>query len=489
MQRALAATSFALVTLVAPAARAHPSEPCRLELSFRPDAVDATLHLPVDDLGLALAATWGDESLRDLVSHPERFDAAFAQRLRDYVARHVELRDERGVVFEEQVGPPRWIPEREAPFVVVPIRLAPPRDHAPSALHLRADTVTHEVVTQRTLVFVTHDFERADLDGSERVIAVVRRGDGDLTFDRRDASVWRGAAAMLELGARHIAEGIDHLLFVFVLLLAAPLEPSEGSWWQRRWAAPRSLRATLRRLFVVVTAFTLGHSITLALGASGALPPSATLVEVLVGASIAIGAVNAIRPLFGAREALIGGGFGLVHGLAFAETLRDIGLRDAELVISLAGFNLGIEAVQLGMGLVVAPLLVVAARGPGYAALRGLAATGALVASGAWVLERITATPNALSAALERAALSPESTSVALVGSLVLWVVAARSSYLLRRRLSSSGRWLRSLALRCGFGSIDAPPFDHSPGLDLCTDSQTIDSRPGLGRRIKRESV
>ena len=140
------------------------------------------------------------------------------------------------------------------------------------------------------------------------------------------------AAGTFRLGMRHIAEGTYHLLFLLALLLPAPLMVV-GS----RWAGFGDVRHTLLRTFRVVTAFTLGHSITLALAALGAVRVPSRPVEVLIAVSILVSAVHALRPLFPGREAAIAAFFGLVHGLAFAATLGELGLGWWERVTACSG--------------------------------------------------------------------------------------------------------------------------------------------------------
>lgn len=151
-----------------------------------------------------------------------------------------------------------------------------------------------------------------------------------------------GFASIFRLGMRHIAEGTDHLLFLLVLLLPAPLL-ALGS----RWAGFADVRQSLLRILKVVTAFTLGHSLTLAVAALGLVRVPSRPIEVLIAVSILVSGTHALRPLFPGREAAIAALFGLIHGLAFATTLADLGLGRWERVAGILGFNLGIETMQL----------------------------------------------------------------------------------------------------------------------------------------------
>jgi hypothetical protein len=213
---------------------------------------------------------------------------------------------------------------------------------------------------------------------------------------------------MLTLGAAHIAEGTDHLLFLLVLLLPAALVPTQTPGATpgngRRWGSFGGWRYGLRRLVAIVTAFTVGHSLTLLAGAVGWLRLPAQPVEALIAVSILVSAAHAWRPLFPGREAWVAAGFGLIHGLAFARTLAGLHLTAGRLALSILGFNVGIELMQLLIIAAVVPWLFLLSRTRFYPALRTGGAAVAAIAAAAWLTERLTDQPNALTGWVERAA-------------------------------------------------------------------------------------
>ncbi|HEY1075942.1 MAG TPA: HupE/UreJ family protein [Fontimonas sp.] len=139
-------------------------------------------------------------------------------------------------------------------------------------------------------------------------------------------------AHYLALGVEHLLFGFDHVLFVLGLLLLV-----------RRTST----------LLLTVTAFTLGHSCTLALAALGLVRVNPALTELAIAISILVLALNAVRPaqapptLLARWPAAIAAGFGLLHGLGFAGALAGIGLPQDDIPLALLAFNLGIEAGQL----------------------------------------------------------------------------------------------------------------------------------------------
>jgi hypothetical protein len=213
---------------------------------------------------------------------------------------------------------------------------------------------------------------------------------------------WMGAVgftSLFRLGIRHIAEGTDHLLFLLALLLPAPLIVSRS-----RWAGFGGVRHSLLRISKVVTAFTFGHSLTLALAAFGLVHVHSRPIEVLIAVSILISAVHALRPLFPGREAGIAAFFGLIHGLAFATTLGELGLGRWERVASILGFNLGIESMQLIVVAAAMPSLVLLSRTSAYPMLRIGGALFAGFASVGWIAERLLGVHNSIGVVVDSAA-------------------------------------------------------------------------------------
>src|SRR5882672_231648 len=197
---------------------------------------------------------------------------------------------------------------------------------------------------------------------------------GRIQFDYF-AGTRQGALAVvrkfLPSGIHHILVGPDHLLFLVGLLL---------------------LGGTIRQLAVVVTAFTVAHSITLSLAALNIVTPPARIIEPAIALSIVyVGADNLL--IRGGRDvrAWIAFTFGFIHGFGFASVLREMELPARALGWSLFSFNVGVEIGQLCVVAVVATALA-ALRSRSEAAGRQLAFAGSVVvmAAGAfWFIQRV----------------------------------------------------------------------------------------------------
>lgn len=155
-------------------------------------------------------------------------------------------------------------------------------------------------------------------------------------------------------GVHHILIGFDHVLFVLALMLpmvvVAARPGGTGTAPVLRW--PQALLQVAK----VVTAFTVAHSITLALAVLGVLDPPSRLVESLIAASVVLAAADNLHRILPGVRWQLAFAFGLIHGFGFAGALRDLGLDEGALVRSLLGFNLGVELGQLGIVALVLPL-------------------------------------------------------------------------------------------------------------------------------------
>jgi hydrogenase/urease accessory protein HupE len=182
----------------------------------------------------------------------------------------------------------------------------------------------------------------ARLARGHRELASIRAIDGSIVSERLLDANWAELDARVEeatngavgrfarfftLGVVHILTGYDHLLFLAALLVVVS-----------RW----------REVFQTITAFTVAHSITLALATTGVVHAPVRIVEALIAASIIyVGLENLVRSVSSSRWKLTFA-FGLIHGLGFASALRDLGIgtSGAAVVLPLAAFNAGVEVGQ-----------------------------------------------------------------------------------------------------------------------------------------------
>jgi hydrogenase/urease accessory protein HupE len=179
------------------------------------------------------------------------------------------------------------------------------------------------------------------------------------------SSAW----SFFKMGIEHILTGYDHLVFLFGLVL---------------------LRARVRELLAVVTAFTVAHSITLAIAALGIFTPSPKFVEPAIALSIAYVGIENFFVKDARNRWRITFPFGLIHGFGFAGALQEINLPRAQVPVALVTFNLGVEAGQLfAMSLVVPMVMLIRQKDwfepKGVRVLSGAVA----LAGGVWFVMRL----------------------------------------------------------------------------------------------------
>ena len=174
-----------------------------------------------------------------------------------------------------------------------------------------------------------------------------------------NSSRWSALRDYFSLGMHHLLEGYDHLAFLLALVLPLQLSlrrrrrgttaaqayagqtghtsAASGSDWAANWLA----------LLRTVTAFTIGHSITLVLATLGFTQASPLWVEPVIALSIAVTALLNLYPVKGVRFDVLALLFGLIHGYGFAGLLQEMAAPSGLLPWALTGFNLGVEAGQL----------------------------------------------------------------------------------------------------------------------------------------------
>lgn len=382
--------------------QAHQTPSTIILLDVSPARVGMELQLPLTELELA----FGLEVTRD----PETVLERLAPQLKEYLKAHIHpfvTRENPWTVAvtnmkmhkgeQKASGPPYW-------ELVVHLFLSPPPGETTRRFTLDYDVIMHQVINHAAFVAIRNDWETGNTGKIPAEAGVIRWDTKDnviypLQINLEKGSSWTGFSSMISLGIQHIKEGTDHMLFLIVLILPAMLR-TNGNCWGSFGGAKTSLLGLLK----IVTAFTIGHSLTLLAGAAGWLQLPAKPIEILIACSILISAVHAIRPLFPKREAWVAAGFGLIHGLAFARVLADLQLDSIRMGISILGFNLGIELMQLAIIAVIVPWLFILSRTSFYTGIRIAGAVLSAIAALAWITERASERVNLVSDLLQRGA-------------------------------------------------------------------------------------
>jgi len=341
-----------LALLIAAPVSAHPVPFSYLDLRVQPNAIEGSLIAHIFDVAHELK-----------VDPPERLlDPAFTMRYGDAIVRLLS----RGLELsaDGRIVNPTW----SAPEVLVDrqsirLRLRLSLDRAPGTVAVAASLFPYDP-NHQTFVNI--------YEGDALTQAILDRGRARFEyFSGTRQGVLAVIGHFLPEGIHHILIGPDHLLFLIGLLL---------------------LGGTIRQLAVVVTAFTVAHSITLSLAALNIVSPPARIIEPAIALSIVyVGADNLL--VHGGRDvrAWIAFAFGFIHGFGFANVLREMDLPSRALGWSLFSFNFGVEIGQLIVVLVTASIFA-ALRARSEAAGRRLVFAGSIfvmVAGTYWFVQRV----------------------------------------------------------------------------------------------------
>ncbi len=232
-------------------------------------------------------------------------------------------------------------------------------------------------------------------DASQRVLLSAGRGGEQFTGvlsaaaptwqEPAEASAWRSFARFIGEGVWHVLIGYDHIAFVLLLLLPSVMRPVDG-----KWQGASGLSQVARDMVTIITAFTIAHSITLALAVTGAVKVPAQPIEIAIAASIAVAGVVNLLPRLSKLRLPLAFGFGLVHGFGFANALSEIDAEGSTLLPLLAGFNIGVELAQLGIVALVLPVIYTMRATRWYAsAVLPLGSCALGMAGVVWFLQRV----------------------------------------------------------------------------------------------------
>ena len=345
---------LALLLSVAVPAAAHPVPFSYLDILIDPDGVNITLVVHVFDAAHELGVD-PPERLLDpsvLVLHGDELIALLRSRL--------QIAAGSRMLIAGAWSAPEPLPDRQS----VRLRARYQTGGLPGSLTVTAALFPYDHAHQTFLNF----YEGGALTSQ----AILDRDHPQIEyFAGSRQGVFAVIRKFLPAGIHHILVGPDHLLFLVGLLL---------------------LGGSVRRLLLVVSSFTLAHSITLSLAALNLVTPPARLIEPAIALSIVyVGVDNLMVGRGRDVRAWIAFAFGFIHGFGFANVLREMNLPSRALGWSLFSFNLGVEIGQLLVVVLVASVLM-ALRSSSEAASRHLAFAGSLavILVGAfWFVQRV----------------------------------------------------------------------------------------------------
>lgn len=338
--------AFILFAFAATPAAAHELGQSYIFLRIYDHAVEVRLEMTADDLRSVIGADWPDErvSLEQIEPHIEEILAYAFPRFRMWAGgKELALRY---VDFDR-------LRVREGDFVQLHFVID---DVAAISDALDVEyTVFFEVrSTHRNMLVIEHNWKTTTFNNEGNVSLIFSPSEPRQTLHLEQATVLTGLLGFVRLGAWHIWIGLDHILFLVALALPSVLYRDE-----KGWRPVADFRKGLFNILLIVTSFTVAHSITLSLAALQIVVLPSRLVESVIAASIVVAALHNVYPRYHGREWAFAFVFGLFHGFGFATVLSDLGLEPRYLVLSLLGFNVGVEAGQVLIIAALFPLLFV----------------------------------------------------------------------------------------------------------------------------------
>ena len=184
----------------------------------------------------------------------------------------------------------------------------------------------------------------------ERSITVDAATDSTATF-----------AEFFKVGVDHLLTGIDHLLFITMLLVPAMFRRAPGPLFSRsRWVPVDQFGRAFIETVKVLSAFTVAHALTLTSATIGYIHLPSQLIEASIALTILATAIDNVWHLLPERRWVFAFCFGLIHGFGFANALGPLALPPMALAIALLAFNLGLETVQIAVAALVLPFGFVA---------------------------------------------------------------------------------------------------------------------------------
>ena len=226
-------------------------------------------------------------------------------------------------------------------------------EELPETIDVTYDVFLEEMPQHLTMALVEENWRTGTFQNESTPFMIFRRPGQTQTLDLTAGGLWQGFSAVVNLGILHILEGIDHVLFLVALLLPSVLRRRENSLWK----PVGKFSTAFIYIIKIATAFTIAHSITLCLATLQIVQVPSRLVESIIAASIGLAALDIFIPIFRGRSWLIIFLFGLFHGFGFADVLAELGVTSQNALLSLFGFNLGVEIGQLAIIAVVFPIL------------------------------------------------------------------------------------------------------------------------------------
>lgn len=258
----------------------------------------------------------------------------------------------------------------------------------PKELDVDYNILFDDYEKHRGMLVVEYNWKAGIMDNEALISNIFTPTDRKQSLNLEDASLWKGFVALVKLGIWHIWIGLDHILFIIALILPAVVIRREEGPKKYVWDPEPEFKPAFLYIIKIVTFFTIAHSITLALASLQIVSLPSNIVESIIAISIALAALHNITPIFKGKEWVVAFAFGLFHGFGFASVLGDKGLNGDFIVLSLLGFNVGVELGQLAIIVLAFPILFILRKTTFYKYVLKYGSVLLIIISIYWFIER-----------------------------------------------------------------------------------------------------
>ncbi len=344
---------FALIALALPiGVAAHTFDQSYVYFNVTDDALSGRIEATTEDLAKVFAAESEEFSTTDIQAREDELFAYFLDRL------HVFAEGEKQQLEFSEIT---FLNTEAGEFAQLNFDI-PNLTTVPESVEVSYDFLFSDIDPRHQGFALIESNTRTGVSDNESHVSLIfEAGDGPKTLWLNGEPVGQVIVQFLEHGVWHIWLGFDHVLFLITLLISSVMVIRGG-----KWVPAEGLRESLRKTVIIVTVFTVAHTITLGLAVFDVVTLPIVLVEAVIALSIAVVALGNLFPKLHAQSWKVVFVFGLFHGFGFANVLAPLGLDPARKAIGLASFNIGVELGQLAIVLVVFPIFYAVRRLAAY---------------------------------------------------------------------------------------------------------------------------
>ena len=378
---------IAFFLLLAGKSSAHAPDQSYLYLRIYKDAIGGRFEMTAKDMNKAIGLNLPDRLNMDIIQ-------PHLETIYTYLKERSDFKSDTGTQYTVRFVEPTVLNLKEMEdFVRFHFELDGV-DVVPENLDILYNVMFDKDPIHRGMLIIEYNWKLGIVDNEALFSNVYSPGNTQQTLSLSEASIWKGFVALVKLGIWHIWIGLDHILFIVALILPAVVRrkeeniPLSFSTAKDGWYPVERFKPAFFYILKIITFFTIAHSITLALAALDIINLPSWLVESIIAFSIALAALHNIKPLIKGKEWLIAFGFGLFHGFGFASVLGEKGLSGDYMILSLLGFNLGVEIGQVLIICMIFPVLFLIRRLKFYPAVIKYGSIVLIFIAMYWFVER-----------------------------------------------------------------------------------------------------